>query len=67
MRASLKRRAECARPGQCHYDLQVGPKDDVHASKTQAVLLLQNQTTVLLLPFIRGEGRDEGLGFGVRG
>jgi hypothetical protein len=28
--------------------------------------MLDDQTTVLLLPFIRGEGRDEGLLVGVR-
>ncbi len=30
-------------------------------AKIQAVRMLQNQATVLLLPFIRGEGGDEGL------
>jgi multidrug efflux system outer membrane protein len=37
------------------------------ASKIQAVRMLQNQTKVLLLPFIRGEGRDEGLLVRARG
>jgi hypothetical protein len=35
-------------------------------TRIQAVRLLKNQTDVLLLPFIRGEGRDEGLPIGVR-
>jgi hypothetical protein len=35
--------------------------------KIQAVRMLQNQAKVLLLPFIRGEGRDEGFVFGIRG
>src|SRR4051794_18937901 len=36
------------------------------APKIQVARLLQNQTDVLLLPFIRGEGRDEGLLVDVR-
>jgi hypothetical protein len=39
----------------------------LEAMKIQVVRMLENQTTVLLLPFRRGEGRDEGSGFGVRG
>jgi hypothetical protein len=35
-------------------------------SQIRVVRMLQNQTKVLLLPFIRGEGRDEGLLLGVR-
>jgi hypothetical protein len=36
-------------------------------SKKKTARLFQNQTQVLLLPFIRGEGRDEGFVFGIRG
>ncbi len=31
------------------------------ASKIQVARMLEDQTNVLLLPFLRGEGRDEGL------
>jgi hypothetical protein len=36
------------------------------AKKIQVARMLLNQTKVLLLPFLRGEGRDEGLLFRVR-
>src|SRR5206468_956486 len=58
-------------PGQCHLELRFDPKDHVHASKTKAVRLLQNQTNAHPLPFPcraevsgrrdKGRGQGEGL------
>jgi len=40
---------------------EISPSRPSHLSKIQAIRMLQNQTTVHPLPFIRGEGRGEGL------